>query len=364
MAAPLVLGPVLPVLDYIVHGNVAGPELGQRTHQVFLGAVTLAALPEAQGPFGHHLRLAGKLAVALDDAVVIVSGNEIIVGLGLELTPESEAGLLLGRLQRSHAKANIGHVSVRLPLNLHGRGLAGLQMDGELVAVGVPGRTPAAAHYLHAVYPGALETGIVLDKVIVSGFAGGQGSLIGNLGPHQGYLGKVLDGPFVLIEQAVFLLHQGLSLGRSISARQIQVKDLSQLLVGLGRAPAAQGIGIEQKAVALVGHYHGHAYLGIVLIQFLAEALVVKLTGLLLTQAIEGLVVRRSITDGGAPGLLPFHLQGLEGRAAVQGERGAVGLKELQGSVGLSYLNGKSRRRKHYLARLFGHFEVFASRLG
>ena len=59
VTSPLVVFPVLPVLHYIVHRNVAAAYFGQGSHQVFLRAVAFTALPEAKRPFGHNLRLAG-----------------------------------------------------------------------------------------------------------------------------------------------------------------------------------------------------------------------------------------------------------------------------------------------------------------
>ena len=59
MAPPLVVFPVLPVLDDVVHRDMPGTQFLEGFHQVFLGGVALPALPEAQHPFGHHGRLAG-----------------------------------------------------------------------------------------------------------------------------------------------------------------------------------------------------------------------------------------------------------------------------------------------------------------
>ena len=59
MAPPLVVFPVLPVLDDVVHRDMPGTQFLEGFHQVFLRGIALTALPEAQHPFGHHGRLAG-----------------------------------------------------------------------------------------------------------------------------------------------------------------------------------------------------------------------------------------------------------------------------------------------------------------
>ena len=318
MATPLIVLPVLPVLDDIVHRNVAAAHFGQSSHQVLLGGITLPALPEAQHPFGHHGRLAGELAVILDNTVVIVSGHKVIVGHRLELAPESEAVLLFGRLQGRYAQADVRYVPIRIPVDVQGRRNAFLQVDGELVAVGVPRRAPAAAHHFLRADDRALETGIVLDKVIIPGFAGRNGSVVSNLGAHQLHFRQVPDGPFILIEQTVFRLHHRLSFGRRISTGELQVKDFAQLPIRLGTSPAAQGIGVEQEAVALVGHHHGHADLGIVLVQFLPQALVIEFARLVLAQTVKGFVAGGSIAHRSTPGLFAFHFDGSEGGTAVQ----------------------------------------------
>ena len=46
MAAPLVFFPVVPVLDDVVNGDVAFPELRQSIGQFFLCLVAFTALPE------------------------------------------------------------------------------------------------------------------------------------------------------------------------------------------------------------------------------------------------------------------------------------------------------------------------------
>ena len=355
---PLVVFPVLPVLDNIVHRNVPLTQLPQRFYQVLLRSVALAALPEAQHPFGHYGRLAGELAVVLDDIVIIFSGHEVAVQLGLAFAPEGEL-IGLDSAKRLHPEADIGHIPVRLPRHLDGRGYAGFQVDGVFVAVGVPGRTPAAAHHFLSADAGALEARIVLDEVIVARFLGGQRAFIGHFCALERYLGQVLDGKLVLIEEAVFLLHQHASLG-GVSALQLQVKYLAQLPVGLVGTPSAQGIGVEEEAVALVGHHHGHAHFGVVLVQLFLAAFVVELPCLVLAQAVEGLVLRAVEAERGAPAVSVGDQRGM----AAQCERGAIGLVKVDFTIGLVNVHGEFFRGEVDLAHGVGDCKLRFALLG
>ena len=86
-AAPLVLFPVEPVLHHHIDRNLALAELGKCSLHLLLGVVLLAALPETESPLRHHLSAACEEAVALDDVVVVVAGNEVVVHLLVHLRP-------------------------------------------------------------------------------------------------------------------------------------------------------------------------------------------------------------------------------------------------------------------------------------
>ena len=76
----------------------------------------------------------------------------------------------------------------------------------------------------------------------------------------------------------------------------IELEHFPELAVRLGIAPAAEGIGIEKETVAPGRHDERYADLGVVLVEFLIEALVVEFAGLLLPEAVERLV-RGGIED-------------------------------------------------------------------
>ena len=349
---PLVVFPILPVLHDVVHRDVAAAEFRKGTQQVLLCAVTLPALPEAQNPLGHDRRLSGQLPVALDDPVIVIGCDEIVIGQRLTFTPESEAGFRLGGLQGRYAKADVGDVAVRFPVDGKGHGLPRFQVDGELVTVGVPGRTPAAAHHFLPAHFRALETSIVLDKMVITALAGGEGPLVSDI--RENALRQVPDGPFGLEIQGILLADEGLSFAGHIAALQLQVENLAQLPVWLRRAPSALGVRVEEHSVALVGNHQRDTDLGIVLVQFLAAALVVQFPGLMLSQAVKGLVRSRGIAYRGTPGLFALHLHRLEGCVAIQGQRSTIGPEKMNGSVGHGYRHFQGRGLQPQLTLIFG----------
>ena len=117
MAAPLVLFPILPVLDDVVDGNLSPAELRKGPDEIFLGRIPLPALPEPQGPFRHDLGLPGEFPVSPDDLVIAASGDEIEVRFRFEFRPEPETALLLRSLDGGHAESDIGNVTVRFPFD-------------------------------------------------------------------------------------------------------------------------------------------------------------------------------------------------------------------------------------------------------
>ena len=88
MASPLILVPVEPVQYNIIEGDLTLAELLDHREKFFLAGVALAALPEAEGPFGHERSLASERAIAADDLIEILAMDEVIVNLVTDLGPE------------------------------------------------------------------------------------------------------------------------------------------------------------------------------------------------------------------------------------------------------------------------------------
>ena len=90
VTSPLVLLPVHPVLDDVVHRNAPAAHLGEGADEFILRGIALAALPEAQGPLRVQGGLAREGAVAADHFVIGFSRHEVEVHLRLELGPETQ----------------------------------------------------------------------------------------------------------------------------------------------------------------------------------------------------------------------------------------------------------------------------------
>ena len=198
-----------------------------------------------------------------------------------------------------------------------------------------------------------METGIVLDKVVIACLLGGYSAFVGDFCALQRNLGQVLDGKFVLVKEAVFLLHQHPGFG-GVGAFQLQVKDLSQLLVGLVGAPSAQGIGVEEEAVAFAGNHHGNTHLGVVLVEFLLAAFVVKLPGLMLAQAVKSLVRGTVKRERSAPAV---SVRG-QPSVAAQGKRGTIGLVKVDFTAGFVNVHGKLFGGQVHLSHGIGDLKV------
>ena len=220
MAPPLVRQPILPVLNDIVHGNAATAELRKRRDQFILRGIALPALPEAQGPFGQHLRFAGQLPVAPDHAVIIVSRDEIEVQLRLELGPETDPLHLFGGLERRNPQADIGNGPVRLPLDPNRHPNPGFQPGAETIAVGIPGRTPAAGHHFPPIHQRTLKAGIILGETVVTPLRSLDKPFIDDLRSVQVEIRQLADGPFILKEKTVLPPDQPGTIRGRVSAGQ------------------------------------------------------------------------------------------------------------------------------------------------
>ena len=371
VASPLVVFPVLPVLDDVVDRDVATAQLSQRFHQLLLRGIALAALPETQHPLGHDGGLAGQRAVAVDHVVVAGARDEIEVRLRFEFTPEADARFLVGILQRGHAQADVRHAAIRLPLDAD-RGLhALLQVYGELVAVRVPGRPPAARHDFLRAHDRPLEACIILDEMVICRLGSLQETLVNHFRSVEVNVRQVLHGEFVLVVETVLALHELLTLHGEIGAGQrafhtllvIELEHLAQLFVRGGIAPAAPGIGVEQQAVAARRHDERDAHLGVVLVELLAAAAVVEFAGLVLAESVEGILVRRRKGRLHRPGLLALHLDGRKDETAFLQQRRTVGLEEIQRTGSLVDLHDEAVGSQAHLAARLRHFEIAAAGL-
>src|SRR5690606_33791967 len=110
------------------------------------------ALPETEGPPGHDGCPAREVAVSADDAIDVVSGNEVVVYAiaGLRIEREgAPVGLAKGALPL--------HTEVRLftvgkPFHAHIMAAAGRHFEVDLERAGIP-RLPPAVFLQLAIYP-------------------------------------------------------------------------------------------------------------------------------------------------------------------------------------------------------------------
>ena len=77
-------------------------------------------------------------------------------------------------------------------------------MCGELVAVGIPSRTPATGHGLDSPDLGTLEACIILDEMIIGSLGSFNEAFVDNPGTIKVNFRKVLYREFILKIQGIF----------------------------------------------------------------------------------------------------------------------------------------------------------------
>ena len=272
MAAPLVVVPVLPVLHDVVHGDAALAEFLQCGYEFELVGIALAALPVAHGPFGHDLGLASQGAVAADDLVDIVALDEIVVYAVLHLAPPGHLvldGLFHGT---EDAETAVAGTAVRLPFDPDGHFPPFLEIDCELVAVGVPCGTPDLGDDLFAVDEYLGVAGIVQEEAECAALLGLQLAFEGHVRPGEIEVGRTLDllafgRDKILLVDGGLAADQGVLLrpvgaggaarGRDVSPCQralftvfvIKGEHFSQMQVIPRVTPAKEGVAVPEDAV-------------------------------------------------------------------------------------------------------------------
>ena len=148
MTAPGVEFPVVPVLYDVIHRDMTLAELSQVALDVVRTLIALTALPEAQHPFRIERSLTRQRAITRNHLVEILACDEIVVHVLGHLTPNGKLSALLSTARLCNPQTTIGLTAIRPPLDAHLSLLALLQFSGELIAIGIPSRTPALRHYL------------------------------------------------------------------------------------------------------------------------------------------------------------------------------------------------------------------------
>jgi len=159
--APGLLGPVKPVEDDVVEGDVPLAVLFDHPQQLIAGFVAFAALPIAHGPLGHDLRFPGEGAVAADHLIHVIPPDKVVIDLVAHLRPEGEGFLFFLRAGTQGFQPDIGDPSVGFPFQSDRITITGFQFTGKFVGVGVPGGAPPFGHHQLPVYPHFRITGIV-----------------------------------------------------------------------------------------------------------------------------------------------------------------------------------------------------------
>ena len=296
--APLVLLPIEPVLHDIVDRNLPFTELGERGLHLFLTVVFLTALPETKGPLGHHLCPSREKTVALDNLIIIISGDEVVVHLLVHLSPDRDTVLFLFALRLGYTQSAISHTTVGLPLDAQRRALALLQVYLKLIGIGIPSRAPALRHHQTSAHIHLDIAGIIEDETVFGRSGSLDVALIDHVGVAEVELLRqvahhsrmfIIDGVFGTLHNLARILRISAREGTTATVLVVEGKGTMELQVIVGIAPATIGIGVPEDAIVLGAHHKGDRHFGVILEQFLVASLVVHLFGLMLSQSVERL---------------------------------------------------------------------------
>ena len=136
---PLVLPPVLPVLDDGVQGDPPPPEFGEGVEALLRRLVALAALPQAEGPARHDRSPPRELAIARDHGIEVGAVDEVVVDAVADLGPERGVGAPRRRLP---LEAQRGLVVLATPLETQRVSFRPAEPHAYRVPPGQPGLAP------------------------------------------------------------------------------------------------------------------------------------------------------------------------------------------------------------------------------
>ena len=180
-------------------------------------------------------------------------------------------------------------------------------MNCELVCIRIPRRTPPFRNDGLAAHFDCRISGIIKNKLIITSLSSLKRALICDIRieEHE-ILRKVHHLLHLRLDEILeielrFVTDYGLAVFRDIctcetaflALRVIELEHISQLLV-IGRiSETHHRIAVHQDAISLVGNDERYGYLSIVLEEFLVLSLIVKLICLMLSEAVERLIIRR-----------------------------------------------------------------------
>ena len=147
MASPGILLPVQPVDYDIVDRNLTFTEFLQGGENLLTRIVLLTALPVTHRPFRHNLGFTCQCTVAANHIVHIITINKIVVYLILHFTPPGEFVLFFISHRTQCPQTTVRNTGIRLPLYLQRNALACFQIDGKLIAIRIPSRTPTFGNH-------------------------------------------------------------------------------------------------------------------------------------------------------------------------------------------------------------------------
>ena len=313
MVTPRIQFPVVPVLYNVIHGNLTLTELREGLHHFRLCLIALTTLPETEHPFGINRSLTRQSAIAGNDLVEVLAGNEIIIHVATHLTPDAKLLTLLTAARLRDTETAIRDIAIGLPLNAKLRLHSLFQWSRELPGVRVPGRTPSLGNDFLASDIHLHITGIIENELIEFGLGSlhetfidyigtfhaevlreildaSRFRLIGN-GRSSGGIEFEIDGVLSTYDLLAILIHIGSRKMSCLTILVVKLESTVELQVIFRISKAAIAVAVPQNAIAIGGKHERNAHLRVILEEVFVLALHIKFLSLMLSQTIKCLLL-------------------------------------------------------------------------
>ena len=166
MVAPRVQFPIVPVLNNIVDGYLATAELAKRLFYLCRSLIALTALPKAQHPLRIYRSLARKCAIAADNLISILPGDEVVVHILGHLAPNGKHALAFTSF--GSTQSAVADVTIGPPLDAQLVAITLQKPFAELIGIGVPCGAPTLGNDFLAANIDFYISCIIKNEMILS----------------------------------------------------------------------------------------------------------------------------------------------------------------------------------------------------
>ena len=228
--------------------------------------------------------------------------------------------------ERISSEATVRYVTIRLPRHLEMSLLARLQVTAEFEAVRIPCSPPSLGNDR---FPSDLDcciSRIIKNELIVSGLRSLYEAFVGHFRTIEAESFRQIHHTCHLRSHQMFEIklrfkaHKSPTVCRHVGACEasfpslliIHLEHVRKLAVVVRIAETHHGIAVHQDAISFIGQDERHRHFSIVLKQFFILSFIVEFVRLMLTETVEGLILRRFEHLSERPSARSVHLDRIE----------------------------------------------------